>query len=222
MQDLAQTFIPETMASFAASHADRRFQNLLSEADWARLPPAVRRRFTKKIGASEKVVYVGEVLAIRYSPLGWLLANLLRVLGAPLPLSRLKNAASVVAVTEDRDGGGQIWTRIFARKTGFPHVIQSAKRFAGPTGLEEAIGFGIVMALRSAVEGTALAFHSAGYYLEVGRRRLAIPGALAPGLLTVTHEELTEESFLFTLHLEHPLFGELVHQEAAYREERQP
>ena len=88
----------------------------------------------------------------------------------------------VVTVTEDAASGGQIWTRICARSSGFPQVIHSAKRFAGPTGLEEYVGYGVSMALRISVEHEALVFRSVGYSLQVGPLRLPLPHGSRPAI----------------------------------------
>ena len=132
---------------------DLRFRALMSEADWASLPLAIRRRFSKRLAGGQTIVYAGEILESWMSRAGWWLAQAARLIGGPLPLTRdaqvrsgrspALRVASVVTVTEDMATGGQIWTRLYARRKGFPQVIHSSKRFAGPTGLEEYVGRGI-------------------------------------------------------------------------------
>lgn len=199
---------------------DLRFRALLTDDAWASLPPAVRKRFSKRLNGGATAIYSGRVTEIRVSKLGRVLAQILRVIGAPLPLSSTINTPTVVTVTEDAASGGQNWTRLFARERGFPQIIHSVKRFSGPTGLEEYIGFGIAMALSIGVESGALVFRSSKYNLAFGHWRLPLPRWATPGELTVSHNEVTPSSFLFTLHLEHRAFGILVHQEALYDEER--
>jgi hypothetical protein len=138
------------------------------------------------------------------------------VIGGPLPLCTETGVPMVVTVTEASDG--QIWTRICARSDGFPQVIHSAKRFAGPTGLEEYVGYGVSMALRISVEHEALVFRSVGYSLQIGPLRLPLPPRFAPGDLTVTHSDLGGGVFRFTLEIVHPRFGMLIRQSAIFRE----
>ena len=197
---------------------DGRFRALLAADDWGRLPLAIWRRFSKRLPGGGTIVYVGEVEESRHSRIGWWIAQLVRAIGGPLPTGTETRVPMVVTVTEDAASGGQIWTRICARSRGFPQVIHSAKRFAGPTGLEEYVGFGISMALRLRVEDAALLFESAGYSLSFGRLRLALPEWLTPGALTVTHFDLGGGAFRFTLGVVHPRWGELVHQSAVFRE----
>lgn len=199
---------------------DLRFRALLSESDWQSLPHDVRRRFSKRLAGGRTAVYVGRITECRRNLGGRMLAQALRLIGAPLPLSDDADVPSVVTITEDVETGGQVWTRLYANRAGFPQVIHSSKRFAGPTGLEEYIGFGISMALRVAVEDRALTFRSAGYHVRLGALRLRIPHWLEPGALEVTHRDEGEQAFTFGLSLRHKLFGLLVRQVGHYREEQ--
>jgi hypothetical protein len=200
------------------SLCDLRFRALLSDDDWKQLPSATRQRFSKRLADGSTAVYIGEVSEIRFTRTGWWLAQIARLIGGPLPISTDTCVPSIVTVTEDAATGGQIWTRIYARRTGFPQVIHSSKRFAGPTGLEEYLGFGVGMALRIAVDGGALLFRSAGYFVQAGRLKVRLPAFLTPGALTVTHTDLGSGEFQFTLEIAHPRFGTLVRQAAVFRE----
>lgn len=201
---------------------DPRFRRLLSEADWTRLPMAVRRRFTKRLGPGESAVYVGRVVETRMSRIGWALAQLARLVGGPLPTRRQAGVASVVSVTEDVSGGGQVWTRLYAGRSGFPQMIHSAKRFAGPTGLEEHVGAGLGMCLRIGVEGDALVFRSERYFWGAFGLRLTLPAWLTPGALTVAHAARPDGGFRFVLEIRHPRLGLLIRQDAVFRDGGQP
>jgi hypothetical protein len=208
--------LPATPASNTLLLDDRRFHDLLPDEEWGRLPLAIWRRFSKRFADGETVVYVGTIEEASFSRAGWWLAQLARVIGGPLPLCTETGVPMVVTVTEA--SGGQIWTRICARSNGFPQVIHSAKRFAGPTGLEEYVGYGVSMALRISVEHEALVFRSVGYSLQIGPLRLPLPPRFTPGDLTVTHSDLGGGVFRFTLEIVHPRFGMLIRQSAIFRE----
>src|SRR5205807_4907092 len=99
--------------------------------------------------------------------------------------------------------GGQIWTRLYARRKSFPQVIHSSKRFAGPTGLEECVGRGVGMSLRVYAREGALVFRSENYFVAAGARRFFLPRWLCPGTLYVTHAEVADGKFSFTLQIFH-------------------
>jgi hypothetical protein len=201
---------------------DLRFRRLVGEEGWAQLPEAVRRRFSHRVAAGRTIVYAGEVVECRMSRGGWLLAQLCRLVGAPLPLGRDAFVPATVSVTEDEAGGGQVWTRIYGRRRGFPQAIHSAKRFAGPTGLEEYIGRGVGIALTVTVEQEALHFLSDHYFIRFGRVRLRLPRWLAPGRMRVSHVDCGGGWFAFVLRLDHPLLGRLLRQTALFQERPAP
>jgi Domain of unknown function (DUF4166) len=209
---------PDAEQGIDAALHDLRFRALVPDDDWKRLPAATRQRFSKRLADGRTAVYVGEVMEISFTRTGWWLAQLAGLIGGPLPTSTDTHVPSIVTVTEDAASSGQIWTRIYARRNGFPQVIHSSKRFAGPTGLEEYLGFGVGMALRIVVDHEALLFRSAGYFLQLGRLKFSLPAFLTPGALTVTHADLGRGEFQFTLELVHPRFGMLVRQSAVFKE----
>ncbi len=200
------------------SLGDLRFRALLSEEEWLSLPPSVRRRFSKRLAGGRTAVYTGEVLATWMSRAGRCLAQLARHVGGPLPTSCDTNVPSVVTVTEDMATGGQIWTRLYARRRGFPQIIHSSKRFAGPTGIEEYLGRGVGMALGISARNGMLMFRSDHYFVQIFGRRLRLPRWLSPGDMTVTHAERSDGRFEFTLEVKHPRFGVMIRQSVAFRE----
>jgi hypothetical protein len=118
---------------------DLRFRALLGEQAWAALPAATRARFGKRVDQGHSVLYSGDIVECRISRTGWLLGQALRIMGAPLPLSRDEDVPASVCVTEDAACGGQFWTRIYGRRRGFPpgrpawknmSAAGSASRFA--------------------------------------------------------------------------------------------
>lgn len=199
-----------------AELADARFRALVSEAAWAELPQPVQRRFSKRLAPGEAVVYRGTVVATHLSRAGRLLAFLARAIGAPLPLTNGATGPAVVAVTEDASLGGQCWTRLYARPGRFPQAVHSAKRFRGPTGLEEYVGCGIGMALRVSVEAGTLVFRSDHYFLEIGGWRWRLPKMLEPGVMQITHREDGGGMFVFELQLAHRAMGLVVSQLAYF------
>lgn len=202
----------------ASGLADHRFRDLLPSDAWDELPEVVQRRFSKRLADGASRFYTGEVAVTRLSAAGWVLAALARLVGGPLPCTDGATGPATVLVVEDHAHAGQIWTRTYARPGRFPQTINSVKRFAGPTGLEEYLGYGMVMRLVLSVDSGALVFASAGYDIVLGRRRIALPAWLSPGRCTITHRAEGAERFSFTLALDHPRLGRLAYQVAHFTE----
>lgn len=197
---------------------DLRFGLLLGAEAWSHLRPAIRDRFSKRLGFGAVVTYAGEIVESRRSRAGWLIAQTCRLIGAPLPLNDDIGAPAIVTVTEDARGGGQFWTRIYGRRNSLPQVIQSTKRFAGPTGLEEYLGGGFGIALSLSADDRMLRFRSDHYFLRLAGRRIRLPPWLAPGALTISHIDLGDGRFAFVLVLRHWLFGEVISQTGLFHE----
>ena len=213
--------LPNTLPeerNLGACVADDRFRALLGDPAWFSLPAATRTRFGRKAVAGRTITYLGEVTACKANFWGRCLAQIGRLVGGPLPLHADLAVAAAVTVAEDEAEAGQIWTRQYGRHCGFPQVIHSVKRFAGKTGLEEYLGFGLGIALTVRVADGALWFESDHYFLRIGNRRLGLLRWLNPGALTIGHIDHGNGWFTFTLDLVHAGFGRLMHQECRFTE----
>jgi hypothetical protein len=207
-----------TDGSVSKDAPEPRFRALVPPDDWARLPLCVQARFDRHLGGCASVTYAGEIAESRRTWLGAALANAARLIGSPLPLRNEAGVPAVVTVTEDGGTSGQIWTRMYCRHRGFPQVIHSSKRFAGPTGLEEYLGRGFGIALTVQADPNGLHFRSDHYFVVIGAHRVRLPAWLAPGNLTISHLDQGGGWFAFALILRHRLFGELIRQVGLFRE----
>jgi hypothetical protein len=219
MGALRRTIKHEILAPAPGELGDVRFRSLLSQVEWAELPEAVRRRFSHRSGAGHTRIYVGRIIETHMTIVGVILAQLARLIGAPLPLEQSNaGAAAVVSVTERPDGRGQFWTREYVRRRGFPQVIHSSKQFQGETGLEETVGCGVTMSLRLETRPSALLFLSQRYFVRLGGVRVPIPGRMIVGDIAVGHIDRGGGAFEFTLDVVHPLFGWVIRQRARFRD----
>ncbi len=209
---------PPNEPNDAGRAAAARYPKLLGDVAWARLPEPVRKRFSKSSAPGHVTLYRGEVVETELSFAGRCLAHLAKLIGAPLPAVHGATGPATVTVIEDPAFGGQTWTRVYPRPQSFPQVVHSAKRFGGPTGLEEYVGSGIGMTLALAVEDGALVFRSERYFVEILGRRLLIPRSFEPGHMVIVHTQDEGARFSFRLTLTHRLFGRLIHQLAYFEE----
>ncbi|MEO1161476.1 MAG: DUF4166 domain-containing protein, partial [Pseudomonadota bacterium] len=182
----------------------------------------IRARFAKRLRQGRSIAYQGVVTRMQMNGAGFCLAQAARLIGAPLPYDiRSVDQPAVVVVTEDVATNGQFWIRQYGRRGAFPQTVYSSKRFHGPTGLEEYIGFGIGMALNIEATPAALLFKSDHYFLQLFGMRMRLPGWLSPGALVIGHHELGNNRFTFTLSLRSRLFGNLITQEAVFRDAKE-
>jgi Domain of unknown function (DUF4166) len=198
---------------------ETRFAHLVGES-WMQLPAPIRRRFSRHLADGERTVYLGEVAATHMTLVGRLVAQMARLVGAPLPLQASGCVPVTVIVTGSERLCGQVWTRVYDRVHGFPQVIQSVKSFGGATGLEEIVARGVGMRLKLTVRDGALVFRSAGYFIRGLGVQLSLPNWLTPGVIEVIHREESCGQFSFSLSVRHLWAGHVIDQIAFFREEQ--
>jgi hypothetical protein len=178
------------------------------------LPLVVQQRFLRHLQPGETKLFTGAVVKTGLSPLGRVLAFVLRPLNI-VPAHHDAVGPSTVVVTEGADGASQTYARLYGREDGGAQIITTTKCFMSG-GLVEKLGYGLSMELSLSVEDRALVFRSAGYQWTAFGRTVAVPRWLSPGHARIEHRDLDGRRFRFSLTLTHPWFGQLVEQAAEY------
>ena len=198
---------------------DPSFQHLLGDLAWRRLAPAVRERFRWKPASGAEIRYAGEMALVRSSAMGWVLAQLCRLIGTPLAPHRGQNIPVSVTLSLDTDGTGVVWRRVYRFPNRRAIACVSIKRSTVADSLIECVGGGVGMWLRLSERDGALHFRSIGYFWALGRWRVAIPDWLTPGALHVTHCDEGQGRFRFRISVIHPLLGETFFQDGVFSSE---
>ena len=182
---------------------------LVGDVGWSRLPAAVRRRFA----AGHPAARYDGAMSLRCSPIGRVFAWLARAVGAPLAGVNADDLATQVRVFGD-GAGGVVWQRDFGGR----QRVRSTKAIDSNGRLVERTDGGLGMDLDVFESGGSLVFESRRFFLLVGARhwRLPVPTLLTPGTCRVTHTDLGEGRFRFTLAMTHPLWGRTFEQTGVF------
>lgn len=182
---------------------------------WARLRPGIQQRFGREPQPGEVFVYSGVMQEIRRSKMGWLFAQLTRVIGNPLtPYAGQNVPMQVRLYAKDR---GVCWERLYQYPGRAPVVVSSVKRENAKGEMLEVVGGGFGMKLRVFTADGQLYFRSFGYFCTVLGWQIPLPHLLTPGVTDVAHLDHGDGSFTFRLSIRHPYLGETFFQQGIFR-----
>ena len=191
------------------------FESLVGPFGWRRLHPEVRRRFS---GAhAEAVTYPGR-LAVSRNWAGYLFALAAKLVGGPLPMSEAEDAAAIVCVRSNGQGG-VVWERWLELRQGRPPLrIASTKQTDESGRLLECVDGGLGMVLRVFEQNHGLVFESQSYFMTVAGRRIPLPHWSAPGVCRVEHQHMSRGQFRFSMTVRHRLFGQTFSQTGVFQD----
>ena len=196
--------------------ADSSYRDMLGELAWRRLHPEIPRTVLKKNHDRGKALcYDGIMHIVELSFMGWLFAQVCRLIGTPLAPRRGYNVPMDIRLEADEATGGVRWIRRYGFRSGAV-AVQSCKTRSGRQELTEHIGYGFSMRLHLSERRGDLYFTSHAYDLTLAGKRLRIPDWLTPGKTTVSHEQIRDKLFRFTLSVDHPLFGRTIYQDGYF------
>ena len=189
----------------------QHYCQLMGNAAWRRLHPAIRERFSD----DQQAFYMGVMDEIYLSAFGLILANLCRLIDTPLALHRGEKIPVTVSVYFDEKLRGYTWDRFYH----FPQKlnrVRSTKCISRDLGLIECLGRGLGMRLKVREQKSGIEFQSVEYFWQWKQQRFRLPRILSPGVTTVRQTAIDTRKFRFDLTLVHPLLGCLARQSGVF------
>lgn len=196
--------------------ADPVYRDTLGDLAWARLKPEVRQRFSVRPAAEQCVRYAGVMESVKLSCMGWMFAQVCRLIGTPLAPFRGRNVRMRIDLVQDKKLNGVAWHRMYYFGPGRIFTVRSTKSKGKRGELIEHIGCGFSMRLKLSERGGDLVFTSTAYQFSIAGRTFQIPAILTPGITTVTHEQIEGDRFRFSLSVDHPLLGTTIFQDGEF------
>jgi len=193
---------------------DSTYREILGEVQWHKLKPEIRKRFSLRPGKGAIIRYRGTMHMVHLSFMGWLFAQICRLIGTPLAPRSGQDVPMEILLEPDE--GGVAWVRIYKFPNQVEYTVRSTKKRGKNNDLIEHIGCGFSMALSLKVMHGDLFFISHAYKLKLLNFEIRIPDILTPGRTTVSHEQITGPRFRFRLSVDHPLFGRTIFQEGEF------
>lgn len=184
---------------------------------WFSLHPDIRARFLRDPEPGERIVYEGVMQEIRRSGMGWLFAQLTRVIGNPLTPYAGQGVPMRVTLFKKEGRKGVFWERTYFYKGRKPYVITSVKQESEKGEMMECVGGGFGMLLKVYAQDENLHFESTRYFWSFMGLRVPLPHFLAPGKTHVVHENIGRGKFRFTITMRHDLLGETFYQTGTFR-----
>lgn len=207
----------EKIRNLRTADTGSTIRNQLGEDAWMRLHPAIRSRFAADPKEGEVVAYRGTMHIVRRSKMGWLFAQLTRIIGNPLTPYAGSDVPMDVETTKKRGRNGVYWKRVYYYAGRKPFTVVSVKKESKSGEMLECVGGGFGMVLDVSEENAALHFRSRTFFWQLGWLRVRMPRWLAPGETHVTHEDIGEGKFIFRLSMVHDQLGETFFQEGVFR-----
>ncbi len=193
----------------------------VGEPGWWRLKPEIQERFAKDVKAGQVKRYEGVMSEVACSKVGWLLAQICRLLGTPLATAAGRDVPTTVIIYPDPVGQGNVWDRIYFFPEKRPVTVRSSKVLDERNRLLERVGGGFGMLLRVFEREQALHMVSERYFLEWRGRRVYLPELLSPGTAHVIHSDEGCGLFRFRLTITHRFLGPLFVQDGLFTDDDQ-
>jgi hypothetical protein len=178
---------------------------------WDNLHRNIRERFISPAGSAAPLCFSGTMQWVYCSPLGALMAWLLKPLSV-LPRANAQAVAFDFGIYKNPAG----FTKLRTYKLAENDTFTFSSLFSDDGQLHESFAGGLGMYLQLREEGGALIFSDRGYYVQIGKWRVPLPRWFTVGSFELLHRNIDADKFQVIIRISHPLGGTLFYQRGEF------